>query len=127
MGRPPRADFPRQGTLEELEQAIARERERLLQRVSNTLKECVGLQRFTTVVDEGATIQAVLEILSLADTRSVKTAALLDKRERRVAPIELDYVGFPVERGWVIGYGMDVDGEYRDLDWIGILIDDRFE
>jgi hypoxanthine-guanine phosphoribosyltransferase len=35
-------------------------------------------------------------------------------------------VGFQIERGWVIGYGMDVDGEYRDLDWIGVLRDDRF-
>ena len=38
----------------------------------------------------------------------------------------LDYVGFPVERGWVVGYGMDLDGAYRELDWIGVLVDERF-
>ena len=38
----------------------------------------------------------------------------------------LDYVGFRVGRGWVVGYGMDLDGQYRELDWIGVLADDRF-
>ena len=62
----------------------------------------------------------------MAEPRSVKTAVLVDKRESRTESLSLDYVGFEVESGWVIGYGMDVDGEYRDLDWIGILREDRF-
>lgn len=78
------------------------------------------------VADEGATLRAVLEVVSLAETRSVRTAVLIDKRERRLEPLHLDYVGFEIESGWVIGFGMDVDGEYRELDWIGLLRDDRF-
>ena len=78
------------------------------------------------IADEGTTLRAVLDLVSMAEPRSVKTAVLVDKRERRVEPLDLDYVGFEVESGWVIGYGMDVDGEYRDLDWIGVLREDRF-
>ncbi|MAE93963.1 MAG: phosphoribosyltransferase family protein [Planctomycetota bacterium] len=78
------------------------------------------------IADEGATLQAVLEIVSLAEPRSVRTAVLIDKGERRRHDVPVDYAAFELEGGWVIGYGMDVDGEYRDLDWIGLLQDDRF-
>jgi len=78
------------------------------------------------IADEGSTLRAVLDLVSMAEPRSIKTAVLVDKRARRTEALDLDYVGFEVARGWVIGYGMDVDGEYRDLDWIGVLRDDRF-
>jgi len=78
------------------------------------------------IADQGVTLRAVLEILSVAEPRSVRTAVLVDKPTHRSEPLRLDYVGFHVDSGWVIGYGMDVDGEYRDLDWIGLLRDDRF-
>jgi len=78
------------------------------------------------IADEGATLQAVREIVSLAEPRSVRTAVLIDKRERRTLDLQVDYAAFVLESGWVIGYGMDVDGEFRDLDWIGLLKDDRF-
>lgn len=78
------------------------------------------------IADEGATLQAVLEIVSLGEPRSMRTAVLIDKRERRRKIVPIDYAAFELEAGWVIGYGMDVDGEYRELDWIGLLKDDRF-
>jgi len=78
------------------------------------------------IADEGATLRAVLEIAALGEPRSLRTAVLIDKRERRREPVALDYVGFSVERGWVVGYGMDLDGAYRELDWIGVLVDERF-
>ena len=78
------------------------------------------------IADEGATLRAVREIVSLAEPRSVRTAVLIDKRERREGDLQVDYAAFELESGWVIGYGMDVDGEYRDLDWIGLVKDDRF-
>lgn len=73
------------------------------------------------IADAGVTLRAVLEVVALAETRSVRTAVLVDKRERRRENIVLDYVGFEVESGWVVGYGMDVDGEFRDLDEIGVV------
>jgi hypoxanthine phosphoribosyltransferase len=78
------------------------------------------------IADEGATLRAVLEIAALGEPRSLRTAVLVDKRERRRVAVPLDYVGFSVERGWVVGYGMDLDGRYRELDWIGVLVDERF-
>lgn len=78
------------------------------------------------IADEGATLRAVLEIAGLGEPRSLRSAVLVDKRERRREALALDYVGFPVERGWVVGYGMDLDGAYRELDWIGVLVDERF-
>jgi len=78
------------------------------------------------IADEGATLRAVLEIVALGEPRSLRTAVLVDKRERRREAVRLDYVGFTVERGWVVGYGMDLDGAYRELDWIGVLVDERF-
>lgn len=76
------------------------------------------------VADEGSTLRAVLELVALGEPRTVRTAVLVDKHERRAEPLPLDYVGFRVERGWVVGFGMDADGEYRELDWIGVLVDD---
>jgi len=78
------------------------------------------------IADEGATLRAVLDLVALGEPRSVRTIVLIDKHERRRQVVALDYVGFEIERGWVIGYGMDVDGEYRELDWIGLLVEDRF-
>lgn len=72
------------------------------------------------VAQEGTTLSAVLELVALADTRSVRTAALVDRPER-AGGVRLDYVGFEVERGRVVGYGMAVDGEFRDLDDIGVV------
>ena len=76
------------------------------------------------IVDEGATLEAVLEIVGMAEIRSVRTVVLIDKRERRRDGFEPDYAGFEVERGWIVGFGMDVDGELRELDEIGMVVDD---
>ena len=78
------------------------------------------------LADEGVTLRAVLDIAALGEPRSLRVCVLLDKASRRVQDVPLDYVGFPIEDAWVIGYGIDVDGEYRELDWIGALRDDRF-
>jgi hypoxanthine phosphoribosyltransferase len=82
-------------------------------------------ERDVLVVDDiaggGTTLHAVLELLELAETRTVRTAVLVNKRERRRKEVRLDYVGFEVESGWVVGYGMDVNGEFRDLDEIGVV------
>ena len=75
-------------------------------------------ERYIPIVSR---LRAVLELVSLSDCRSVKTAVLVNKRNSRREPIQLDYVGFEVESGWVVGFGMDIDGELRDLDEIGVV------
>ncbi len=78
------------------------------------------------IADEGETLRAVLGLLESVETRSVRTAVLVDTRASRRAPIPLDYVGFEVEGGWVVGFGMDFEGSYRELDTISVVIDRRF-
>ncbi|MEE9606299.1 MAG: phosphoribosyltransferase family protein [Myxococcota bacterium] len=76
------------------------------------------------VVDEGAKLRAVLDLVELADTRTVRTAVLVRKGERGRASVGLDYVGFDVESGWVVGFGMDLEGECGDLDEIALVSDE---
>ena len=52
---------------------------------------------------------------------TLKTAALCDKAERRVNGLEADYVGFKIPDEFVVGYGLDYAGDYRNLPFIGIL------
>jgi hypoxanthine phosphoribosyltransferase len=78
------------------------------------------------IADEGATLRAVLDVAALGEPRSLRCAVLVDKRERRRDGLAPDYVGFAVESGWVIGFGMDLDGAYRELDYIGVVRDARF-
>jgi len=78
------------------------------------------------ILDRGATLEAVLDVVGLSDARSVRTAVLVGKASPdppRIA-IEADYVGFEVEAGWIVGFGMAIDGELADLDEIGVVIDE---
>jgi hypoxanthine phosphoribosyltransferase len=110
-----------------------------VRRTQGTRLEPVSIERFDPealagrdvlvlddIADEGATLRAVLDIAALGEPRSLRSAVLVDKRERRVAAVALDYAGFVVESGWVVGFGMDLDGAYRELDYIGVLRDERF-
>jgi hypoxanthine phosphoribosyltransferase len=77
------------------------------------------------VVDGGATIEAVLDIVGLADVRSVRTAVLIGKRSAHCVAAQPDYLGFAVDGGWIVGFGMSIDGELADLDEIGVVIDEN--
>ena len=78
------------------------------------------------IADEGATLRAVLDVAALGEPRSLRSAVLVDKRERRLAGLAPDYAGFSVDSGWVVGFGMDLDGAHRELDYIGVIRDARF-
>jgi hypoxanthine-guanine phosphoribosyltransferase len=69
-------------------------------------------------------LRAVLEIVALAETRSVRTAVLVDRREGGSAGFAPDYSGFEVAGGWIVGFGMDIDGELHDLDEIGVVVEE---
>jgi hypoxanthine phosphoribosyltransferase len=73
------------------------------------------------IADEGRTLEAVSARVRAGSPRSLRTAVLVSKLSRRKVSIALDHVGFEVARGWVVGYGMDLDGAYRDLDWLGVV------
>jgi len=67
------------------------------------------------IIDSGRTLQFLKDRLSLANPRSVKICALLDKKARREVEIQADYVGKEVPNVFVIGYGIDFNEDYRNL------------
>lgn len=77
------------------------------------------------IADEGRTLEAVCERLRRERVRSVRIAVLVSKHERRRVHVPLDYVGFEVPAGWVVGVGMDLDGDYRDLDALAVVVPDE--
>lgn len=73
------------------------------------------------IVDTGRTLCFLKEYLLQKNPESLKICALLDKPSRRIAPIEADYIGFTVENKFVIGYGLDDEQNYRNLDYVGYI------
>ncbi|NNL86929.1 MAG: hypothetical protein HKP27_14800 [Myxococcales bacterium] len=79
------------------------------------------------IADEGLLLPSVVELIETAcEVRSIRTAVLVDKRERRRVSVSPDYVGFAVERGRIFGYGIDAGAGEDSLDRIGVWIDERF-
>jgi bifunctional protein TilS/HprT len=73
------------------------------------------------IVDTGMTLNYVLSHLSSHNPASLRVCTLLDKRVRRLVNVSLDYIGFEVPDEFVVGYGLDFHGEYRNLPFIGAL------
>ncbi|MBI4312132.1 MAG: hypoxanthine phosphoribosyltransferase [Chloroflexi bacterium] len=73
------------------------------------------------IVDTGMTLHYLLAYLGERNPASVKVCALLDKRVRRIADVQVDYVGFAPPDEFLVGYGLDYLGRYRNLPFIGIL------
>ena len=67
------------------------------------------------LVDTGYTLKYLKELLKLHSPASVRICCLIDKKERRQVPIDVDYVGFDIPRGFLVGYGLDFDEQYRNL------------
>jgi len=75
------------------------------------------------IVDSGVTLTYLLHVLEQRKPRSLRIAALLDKPERRLRPVEVKYVGFQIPDRFVVGYGLDYAEKYRNLDAICVLDD----
>src|SRR5215467_8365752 len=73
------------------------------------------------ILDTGLTLQYLLRVLQQRKPKSLKVAVLLDKRERRIANVSADYVGFVIPDEFVVGYGLDYAERYRNLPDVGIL------
>ena len=73
------------------------------------------------VIDTGLTLKAVGELFHNRNPKSLKVAAMLDKKERRLVKVLPDYAGFAIPDEFVVGFGLDYDEEYRNLPYIGIL------
>lgn len=67
------------------------------------------------VIDSGITMQKVIPMLRAREAADVRLCALIDKRERREVDIPIDYTGFVLNKGFIVGYGLDLAEKYRQL------------
>ncbi|MGN6585756.1 MAG: hypoxanthine phosphoribosyltransferase [Rhizobiaceae bacterium] len=73
------------------------------------------------ILESGKTLKFIRDLMLSRGANSVSIAALLDKRMRRKADIEADFVGFDCPDHFVVGYGMDVAHAFRELPFVGIV------
>lgn len=73
------------------------------------------------ILDSGLTLSYIKTILQERNPSSVKICTLLDKPARRQADVKADYTGFLIHDEFVVGYGLDYAGKYRNLPYIGVL------
>ncbi len=67
------------------------------------------------IIDSGTTLKWLVDHISHMGAESVKICALIDKLERRVVEVTLDYVGITVDSGFLVGYGLDFSENHRNL------------
>jgi len=73
------------------------------------------------IIDSGRTLSYLLENLKLRNPKTLRLCTLLDKPERRVVDVHVDYVGFEIPDEFVVGYGLDYDQKYRNLPYVGYV------
>lgn len=73
------------------------------------------------IIDSGRTLSYLLQNLSNRNPKSLRLCTLLDKPERRVAEVKVDYTGFAIPDEFVVGYGLDYAQKYRNLPYIGVV------
>ncbi|MCR5099746.1 MAG: hypoxanthine phosphoribosyltransferase [Butyrivibrio sp.] len=73
------------------------------------------------IVDSGRTLSYLVKMLGDRDPASIKICTLLDKPDRRVTDVKVDYTGFEIPDEFVVGYGLDYDQKYRNLPYIGVV------
>ena len=73
------------------------------------------------IVDSGRTLSYLLDNLKSRQPASLRLCTLLDKPERRVIEVNVDYTGFQIPDEFVVGYGLDYAQKYRNLPYIGVV------
>lgn len=73
------------------------------------------------IVDSGRTLSYLMEMLKDREPASLHLCTLLDKPERRVVDVDVDYTGFQIPDEFVVGYGLDYEQRYRNLPYIGVV------
>ena len=73
------------------------------------------------IVDSGRTLSHLLKMLKDRGPADVRLCPLLDKPDRRVVDVKVDYTGFQIPDEFVVGYGLDYDQKYRNLPYIGVV------
>ena len=73
------------------------------------------------IIDSGRTLHYLLDVLQKRNPKSMKLCTLLDKPDRRVVDVKVDYTGFAIPDEFVVGYGLDYAQKYRNLPYIGVV------
>lgn len=73
------------------------------------------------IIDSGRTLSYLLDVLRKRNPNSMRLCTLLDKPDRRVRDVKVDYVGFEIPDEFVVGYGLDYAQKYRNLPYIGVV------
>lgn len=73
------------------------------------------------IIDSGKTLSYLLGNLKTRNPKSIRLCTLLDKPDRRVVDVKVDYVGFEIPDEFVVGYGLDYAQQYRNLPYIGFV------
>jgi hypoxanthine phosphoribosyltransferase len=73
------------------------------------------------IIDSGNTLRYLVDLLNSRKPSSIKICTLLDKPDRRVTDVAVDYVGFQIPDKFVVGYGLDYTQKYRNLPYIGVI------
>ena len=79
------------------------------------------------ILDSGNTLSYLLKLLEQRNPASIRLCTLLDKPDRRVKEVKVDYSGFSIPDAFVVGYGLDYAEQYRNLPYIGILKPEVYE
>lgn len=73
------------------------------------------------IVDSGRTLNYLLELLGHRGPKSLALCTLIDKPDRRVVNVKVDYTGFEIPNKYVVGYGLDYNQRFRNLPYIGVV------
>jgi len=74
------------------------------------------------IVDTGMTMDFLINTLKVREPKSLKVCALLSKPDSHIMRNPLDYVGFEISKEFVVGYGLDLNGRYRELPYIAQIL-----
>ena len=73
------------------------------------------------IIDSGRTLSYLMEMLRDRQPASLRLCTLLDKLDRRVVDVDVNYTGFQIPDEFVVGYGLDYNQRYRNLPYIGVI------
>ena len=73
------------------------------------------------IIDTGKSMQYLIAHLKSQNPRTIKVCALASKPERREVEVQIDYLGFEVPNKYIVGFGFDIDNNYRNLPYVAYL------
>lgn len=79
------------------------------------------------IIDSGNTLYRLKEVLLSRNPKACRICTLLDKPDRRVTEVEVEYTGAVIPNEFVVGYGLDYDEHYRNLKYVGVLKQEVYE